>query len=92
MLTAVTIDPKTRKSKITCFKCNLSYSARDYKLLYSGKKLAYFRYKPLMYRRQRVLCHDCFYKTTLESMGVQKRLDVEIITINEEIIVTFYKK
>jgi hypothetical protein len=92
MQKATTINAATRKSKITCHNCSLSYSARDYGLLYDSKKLAYFKYKPVNYKRQRVMCHDCFYKKTIESMGERDKLEVEIITGENEIIVTFYKK
>ena len=92
MLKAVTIDPSKRKSRITCYSCRLSYTARDYGLLYNGKKLAYFRYKPLNYKRQRVFCHNCFYKCTVEEMGILHQIDVEMTTLEGTVVVTFYRK
>jgi hypothetical protein len=92
MLKAVTIDPNTRKSKVTCFCCGLSYTARDYLLLYQGKKLAYFRYKPQSYKRQRVFCHNCFYKSTVDEMTGLDQVDVEMTTLDGVAIVTFYRK
>ena len=92
MLKAKTIDPDKRKSKITCFACGLSYSARDYRLLYEGKKLAYFKHKPIDFKRQRVFCHNCFYKKTVESMGTLSQMEVDMETLEGRIIVTFYRK
>ena len=91
MLKATTIDPNKRKSRITCYSCGLSYTSRDYDLLYKSQKLAYFRYKPLNYTRQRVFCHNCFYKCTVEEMGVLNQVDVEMVTLEGSVIVTFYK-
>ena len=92
MLKATTIDPKKRKSKITCHVCGLSYSARDYDLLYDSQKLAYFKYKPMNYKRQRVFCHNCFYKSTVEQMSAFGQIDVEMVTLEGKIVVTFYNK
>ena len=91
MLKATTIDPNERKSKITCFACGLSYSARDYLLLYESKKLAYFKYRPSDFKRQRVFCHNCFYKSTFDAMDELSEMDVEMTTLDGTIIVTFYK-
>lgn len=66
MFIAEIIDPESRKRKITCFSCGIAYSARDYQLLYKGKKIIYFRY------RKRVFCHGCLYKKIEEISGGQK--------------------
>ena len=91
MLKATTIDPNKRKSKITCFACGLSYTARDYLLLYENKKLAYFRYKPIDFKRQRVFCHNCFYKAAFDCMNGLSQMDVEMHTLDGTMVVTFYK-
>lgn len=56
MFTAEIISPESRKRKITCSSCSIAYSARDYQLLYKGKKIIYFKYK------KKVFCHECLYK------------------------------
>jgi hypothetical protein len=92
MLKATTIDPEKRKSRITCHACRLSYTARDYALLYAGQKLAYFRFKPPNFKRQRVFCHNCFYKSTVEQMSGQVPIDVEMDTLTGTIVITFFRK
>lgn len=66
------IDPdKKSKSKIKCSICDLSYSSRDYKILYDVKKLVYlvFEIKPGM-----TFCHECSTKV----MEKMKRSDAEL--------------
>ena len=60
MFTAELIDPDSRKRRISCSSCGISYSARDYKLLYESKKIIYFKY------RNKILCHECLYKKLKE--------------------------
>jgi len=42
VLEIILIDSESRKRAIKCSACDLSYSARDYKLLFDSKKLLYF--------------------------------------------------
>ena len=91
MLMAQIVDPKKRKSKITCRVCGLSYSARDYLTLYNAEKLAFFKMK-LPNQRKKIFCHDCLYKSVLKSMGEMRSIDVKMITMKDELIVTFYQK
>lgn len=55
MLIAEVINPDSRKRRIKCSSCGISYSPRDYKILYDNKKLVYFKYKKKIY------CHECLY-------------------------------
>jgi G:T-mismatch repair DNA endonuclease (very short patch repair protein) len=50
------INPEARKRKLTCSSCGISYSARDYKILYESHKIIYFKYKNKIY------CHECLWK------------------------------
>jgi hypothetical protein len=68
VFTAEVIDPETRKRKLSCSSCGISYSARDYKLLYENKKIVYFKHK------NRILCHECLYKLIAEAAGGKKMI------------------
>ena len=57
------IHPTNRKSRLKCSGCSLSYSVKDYKILFDNKKLVYFKYTPPEKKRHKVLCHDCLFKT-----------------------------
>jgi len=58
MLKAKTIRPTTCKGKeICCEGCEISYSKRDYNILFKAKKISYFDFL------DNTVCHDCFYKT-----------------------------
>lgn len=56
MFRAEVINPENRKRSIKCSSCGISYTPRDYKILYENKKLVYFKYKNKIY------CHECLYK------------------------------
>jgi hypothetical protein len=90
MLKAEIVDPNKRKAKIACFECNLSYVARDYKILYENEKLAFFKIK-LPERRKKIYCHDCLYKSIVNTMGPLSKVQVEMITLEGTLIVKFHK-
>ena len=90
-LVAKTIDPKTRKSRITCCECGLSYSARNYDILYENEKLAFFKVKPLK-GRSKIQCHTCLNTVAYKSMGVLKEIKLEIHNLNGEIVTVVFKK
>jgi hypothetical protein len=93
MLTADTIDPFKRKSKIFCSRCSISYSARDYKILYENGKLAFFKAKFPTQKRKKIYCHYCLYKRAKEEMGEVDKLEMIMRTLeSEELIITFYKE
>ena len=54
------IRPYKTKGEVSCERCDLSYSKRDYDILYKGKKLVYFDIT--IKEKTRLICHDCFYK------------------------------
>ena len=62
------IDSELRKARIACSRCELSYTARNYRILYENQKLAFFKttYKPLDTkrgkRRWKNMCHDCVFE------------------------------
>jgi len=90
MIKAKIIDPNPRKSRVTCFSCGLSYTARNYVILYENEKLAFFKMKlpPL---RVRVYCHDCLYKAVSAHMGVLKEIKLEMELIDHTVNLIFNK-
>ena len=93
MTTAKIIDPFKRKTRVTCSSCELSYTARNYEILYENEKLAFFKIKLFgMGPRQKTYCHDCFYTRIVDSMGPLPMLNVKMLTLEGELTVTFYKK
>ncbi|MAF43666.1 MAG: hypothetical protein CMI54_05800 [Parcubacteria group bacterium] len=91
MLTAEIVDPFRRKTKVKCFSCDLSYSAKHYLILYESEKLAFFKIK-FPEDRKRIYCHDCLYKSVLKSMGEIRNMDIKMITMEDELTITFYQK
>ena len=92
MLKAEIIDPFKRKSKASCSRCSLAYSARDYLILYQSEKLAFFKAK-FPPERKKIYCHDCLYKSVAESMGLRNTLDLTMKTLeSEEVVITFYRE
>ena len=66
MFTASIINPEKRKTKLNCSSCGISYSARDYELLYESKKIVYFKYK------NKVYCHECMWKLIRDAANGKK--------------------
>ena len=68
MIIANVINPETRKARINCCRCGLSYTAPNYRILYENQKLAFFKtkYKPSEKdrneRRWKNMCHDCVFE------------------------------
>ena len=87
-LKAKIIDPNKRKARITCFNCDLSYTAKNYKILYENEKLAFFKMK-LPNDRTRIFCHDCLHKVVYKYMGVLKRVKLEMETLEDTVTVIF---
>tara|TARA_B100000287_G_scaffold420859_1_gene460785 strand:- start:1814 stop:2110 length:297 start_codon:yes stop_codon:yes gene_type:complete len=75
VLTAKIIDPATRKNKLTCSSCGISYSAREYQLLYDSKKIIYFKFK------NKVICHECLVKKIREHSAGEK---IKIVIYSDE--------
>lgn len=94
MLKAETIDPYKRKSKISCSECFLSYSARDYKILYENEKLAFFKFKLPSDKRKKIYCNNCLYESIETFMGEKPgKMKLYLVGIDgNEVIVTFHKE
>ena len=90
-LKASLIDPNKRKVRVGCYRCKLSYTARNYLILYDGEKLAYFKFKPLEFKRAKIFCHDCLHKECLRMLkGGHKKIKLLMKTLEEDqIICTF---
>ena len=54
------IRPYKIRGEASCARCDLSYSKRDYNILYKNEKLVYFDIT--LGAKTRLICHDCFYK------------------------------
>ena len=93
MIKAEIINSQKRKSKISCSKCSLSYSARDYHILYENEKLAFFKAK-FPPERKKNYCHDCLYKVASELLRIRggKKMQVLMTTKEgKEVVITFYR-
>tara|TARA_B100001094_G_C17599176_1_gene515680 strand:- start:287 stop:565 length:279 start_codon:yes stop_codon:yes gene_type:complete len=90
-LEAKTIDPKARKSRVTCSECGLSYSARNYNILYDNEKLAFFKLKPPK-GRSKIICHGCLNTVAYKLMGVLKEIKLKIYNLADEIVTVVFKK
>ena len=66
MVTAEVLLPSSQGRKVVCSSCDLSYSAKDYKILYENKKLIYFKFYGLYEKKFKVICHDCLWKIIAE--------------------------
>lgn len=80
---------RTRKRKFACASCGMTYSLRDYKILYDNQKISYFidENNP----KEGRVCHDCLYRI---AMNTKKELNTRKIYVrldlgDEEIIMTF---
>ena len=93
MLQAEVIDPSKRKSKLCCSRCSLSYSPRDYKILYENEKLAFFKLN-LPPESKKLYCHDCVYKSISEFMGEKPgKLKLLMKSLEgQEVVITFQKE
>jgi len=68
MLFAEVLRPYTKKVEdkiLVCKTCNISYSRKDYKILYDNKKIAYFNFYMNKKRKPLLLCHHCFTKVLM---------------------------
>ena len=90
MLKAKIIDSETRKTRVTCSACGLSYTARNYSILYNDEKLAFFKMK-IPSKRLKIYCHDCLYKEVAAHMGVLKEMKLEMELVDHTVNLVFHK-
>jgi hypothetical protein len=90
MLKAKIINAKKRKTRVTCSKCSLSYTGRNYSILYKNEKLAFFKMK-LPDDKLRTYCHDCLYKVIGASMGVLIEVKLEMELVDHTVNLIFHK-
>ena len=89
-LEAKIIDPNKRKSRVRCSACELSYSARNYKILYENEKLAFFKMK-LPNQRMKIYCHDCLYKAIHGQMAFLNKINLEMKLLDHTVNLIFSK-
>ena len=82
------IRPYKIRGEASCARCDLSYSKRDYNILYKNEKLVYFDIT--FAQKTRLICHDCFYKfLRKKSKSVQyEDFEVEVKDGNKKFIIT----
>ena len=82
------IRPYKIRGEASCARCDLSYSKRDYKILYENEKLVYFDIT--FAQKTKLICHDCFYKfLRKKSQSVQyEDFEVEVKDGNKKFIIT----
>ena len=76
---AKAIRPEKNKKRVNCECCNLSYTAREYSILFENKKLAYFRLKTPKKRKTEVLCHGCLFNKVSAHCGKKEYIKLKII-------------
>jgi|TARA_Y100000310_G_scaffold335671_1_gene418286 hypothetical protein len=83
------IEPRiTRKRKLKCEECAMTYTRKHYGILYEVEKLSYFRLKELP---KRIVCHQCLYRLAgklKEGLEVNKVI-LKINTEKDEIAIRF---
>lgn len=90
MIKAKIINPETRKTKVACSRCDLSYSARNYKILYENEKLAFFK-MGLPEKQVKIYCHSCIYKEVSSYMKFLKKIRLEMELIDHSVSLIFEK-
>ena len=90
MIKAKIIDPISRKSRVTCSRFDLSYTARNYAILYENEKLAFFKMK-IPDQRKRNYCHDCLHKEVHACMGVLKEIKLEMELVDHTVNLIFHR-
>lgn len=90
MIKAKIINSEIRKTRVTCSSCDLSYTARNYAILYENEKLAFFKMK-IPGQRMKIYCHDCLYKTVASHMGVLKEITLEMELVDHSVNLVFHK-
>lgn len=77
VMEAKVIRPTTFKGReLKCKACDITYSKRDYVILFKANKIIYFEFL------ERVVCHDCFYKT-VKKIGKKKKLKEIVVKVKD---------
>jgi hypothetical protein len=75
---------------ILCDECSLSYSYKDYKTLFKGKKLGYFLFAyPDNPIKADILCHECLFKN-IKKIADGKETKLMILSEDTEFECRFY--
>lgn len=90
MIKAKIIDVEKRKARVTCSSCKLSYTARNYAILYENEKLAFFKMK-LPDDKMKIYCHDCLYKAISAHMGILSEVRLEMHLTDHVVNLVFHR-
>ena len=73
------INPKDRKSKCKCSLCNLTYTPKDYQLLFDTEKLIFLSYVPPQKKRAKIVCHSCLLTLVKSYRTTEVKISIQII-------------
>ena len=90
MIKAKIINSAVRKTRVTCSSCELSYTARNYAILYENEKLAFFKMK-LPDQKKKIYCHDCMYKAISMHMGILPEVKLEMELTDHTVNLIFHR-
>ena len=69
MVKSSLIRPKKGGRRITCKECGISYTGKQFSILFENKKLAYFKLRIPKTRRVKTLCHGCLFTQVSKYCG-----------------------
>ena len=77
VMEAKVIRPTTYKGKeLECEVCGITYSKRDYGILFKANKIAYFEFL------DSIVCHDCFYKA-VKKVGRKNKIKEVVVKLKD---------
>ncbi len=89
MVEIFVINPKDRKRKIDCCACDMSYSIKDYAILFENEKLIYFKYKGPKEKSHKIYCHNCLLASIQKDYPFDE-IPLTIIDDNYEYFCRYY--
>ena len=79
MIQIKSVNPFSRKSKIKCGFCGLTYSSRDYRILWEERKVLYFKIQLPSQKRWRIVCHGCLLQVLKKYYPNYGKIELMII-------------
>ena len=89
MVEAAVINPEGRKRALKCCDCDMTYSVKDYGILFESEKLIYFKFKPQDGTRSKIHCHGCLLNAIHKSYPFDE-INLKIIDDEYEYICKYY--
>lgn len=85
MIQIRSVNPFCRKSKIKCSFCGLTYSARDYRILWEGRKVLYFKMQLPSQKRWRIVCHGCLLQVLKKHYPDNNTIELMIVDDSNQV-------